>query len=150
LKEKAVYHMQTIESVLAQGRFVLDESEYRVLRLPARAIIAAAGVIAEIGDPFTVLIADAHEVTLVIEQEAYEEYQSRLIGHTAEAGSYRLITLDLPLESTLTGLMAHLARALADAGVPIFPYAAFSRDHILVPAEKADTALKALNALKSL
>ena len=140
--------MQTIESVLAQGRFVLDEAEYRVLRLPARAIVAAAGVIAEVGEPFSVLIADAHEVTLVIEQEAYEEYQGRLIGHTAESSPYRLITLDLPLESTLTGLMAHLAKALAAANVPIFPYAAFSRDHILVPADKADAALAALNALK--
>lgn len=140
--------MQTIDSVLAQGRFLLDEAEYRVIRLPARGIIAAAGVLAEIGEPFSVLIADANEVTLVLEQEAYEEYQARLIGHTIETVAYRLITLDLPLEPTLTGLMAHLARALAEAGVPIFPYAAYSRDHILVPAEKAEAALAALNRLK--
>jgi hypothetical protein len=140
--------MQTIESVLAQGQFLLDEGIYRVIRLPARAIIAAAGVVAEVGEPFVALMADSQEVTLVIDDEVYEEYKARLVGHTTEATTYRLITLDLPLESALTGLMAHLARALADAGVPIFPYAAFSRDHILVPAEKADTALAALNRLK--
>jgi hypothetical protein len=140
--------MQTVESVLAQGKFLVDEGVYRVIRLPARAIIAAAAVIAEIGEPFVALMADAHEVTLVIDDEAYEEYKARLVGHTVESATYRLITLDLPLESTLTGLMARIAQALAEAGVPIFPYAAFSRDHILVPAEKADAALAALNRLK--
>ncbi len=141
--------MQTLESVLAQGQFQLDEGVYRVLRLPAKAIIAAAAVIAEIGEPFAVLIADAHEVTLVIDDEALEEYRHRLIGHTVEATTYRLITLDLPLEPTLTGLMARLAAALAEAGVPIFPYAAYSRDHLLVPTEKAEIALAALNGLKT-
>lgn len=140
--------MQTVESVLAQGKFLLDEGVYRVIRLPARAIIAAAAVIAEIGEPFVALIADAHEVTLVIDDEAYEEYKARLVGHSIESATYGLITLDLPLEPTLTGLMARIAQTLADAGVPIFPYAAFSRDHILVPAEKADAALTALNRLK--
>lgn len=142
--------MQTVESVLAQGHFLLDEGIYRVIQLPARAIIAAAGVIAEVGQPFSLLMADAHEVTLILDDEAYEEYKGRLIGHTIESTSYRLITLDFPLEPTLTGLMARLAQALAEAGVPILPYAAFSRDHILVPAEKAQEALAALNRLKTL
>ena len=142
--------MQTVESVLAQGHFLLDEGIYRMIQLPARAIIAAAGVIAEVGQPFSLLMADAHEVTLILDDEAYEEYKGRLIGHTIESTSYRLITLDLPLEPTLTGLMARLAQTLAEAGVPILPYAAFSRDHILVPAEKAQEALAALNRLKTL
>ena len=142
--------MQTVESVLAQGHFLLDEGIYRMIQLPARAIIAAAGVIAEVGQPFSLLMADAHEVTLILDDEAYEEYKGRLIGHTIESTSYRLITLDFPLEPTLTGLMARLAQALAEAGVPILPYAAFSRDHILVPAEKAQEALAALNRLKTL
>ena len=141
--------MQTIESVLAQGQFLLDEGVYRVIRLPSRAITAAAAVIAEVGEPFAVLMADAQEVTLVLDEEAYEEYKHRLVGHTMETGTYRLITLDLPLEPTLTGLMARLAQALAEASVPIFPYAAFSRDHILVPSDKAESALAALNRLKS-
>ena len=141
--------MQTVESVLAQGQFLLDEGVYRVIRLPARAIIAAAGVIAEVGEPFSVLMADAHEVTLVLDNEAYEEYQGRLVGHTVEATTYRLITLDLPLEPTLIGLMARLAHTLAEAGVPILPYAAFSRDHILVPEVQSQQALDALNRLKT-
>jgi len=142
--------MQTIESVLAQGQFILDVGVYRVIRLPARAIIAAAGVIAQMGEPFAALILDAHEVTLVMDDEDYEEFKGRLVGHTVGTATYRLITLDLPLESTLTGLMARLAQTLADVGVPIFPYAAFSRDHILVPTEKAQAALTALNRLKTL
>lgn len=140
--------MQTPDSVFAQGQFVLDEGVYCVLHLPARAIVAAAGVLAEVGDPFMALIADKDEVTLILDEEAVEEYQGRLVGHRQDATRYRLITLDLVLESTLTGLMARMAAVLAEAGVPIFPLAAYSRDHLLVPADKAQTALNALNALK--
>jgi len=38
---------------------------------------------------------------------------------------------------------------LAAADVTILPLAAFSRDHLLVPAAQFDSALQALEALKS-
>jgi hypothetical protein len=44
--------------------------------------------------------------------------------------------------------MAVLSNALAAAGVPIFPFAAYSRDHLLVPADQFDLALVTLEAMR--
>jgi hypothetical protein len=142
--------MQTIEQALTQAQLYTDEAHYCMVKLPVRAITAAAALFAEIGEAFLVLIADKDEVTLILDSEAYEEYQRRLLGHEAAAQMYRLITFDVALEPTLIGFMARVSAALAQAGVPIFPFAAYTRDHILVPADKFDDAMAALRALQKL
>ncbi|MCA9888872.1 MAG: ACT domain-containing protein [Anaerolineae bacterium] len=140
---------QTVVDVLSQAVFYTDDADYVVIRMPARAIVAAASVLAEVGEPFSTLIVDKDEVTLILDVEAYEEYKHRLRDSQADIGLWRLITLDMELESDLVGLMAVISQALANAGVSVLPIAAYSRDHILVPAQKIDTALTALNALKT-
>lgn len=140
---------QTVEEALQTAQLYTDHLEYSLIRLPARAIMAAAGVLAEIGEPFGAVIADKDEVTLVIPAEAVVTFSKRLLGHRTGDTAYRLITFDLELEPTLTGFMARVAGALADANVPILPLAAFSRDHLLVPADKFDAAWDALKQLQA-
>lgn len=140
---------QTIEEALRQAKLVVDAREYALLRLPPRAITAAAGVLAEISEPFSALIVDKDEVTLIIPAEAVPDFAARLRDHVAAASSYRLITLDVVLEPTLVGFMARISAALAAAGVSILPLAAYSRDHLLVPSAQADTARQALEKLQS-
>lgn len=140
---------QTVAEVLAQVELYTEEADYVVIQMHARAITAAASVLAEVGDPFSALVVDKDEVTLILDVEAYEEYKKRLHGHQAEMRLWRLITFDMELESDLLGFMATISKALADAGISILPIAAYSRDHILVPAERISDALAALNTLKS-
>lgn len=139
---------RTVKQILAEARFYTDDEPYLLLKLPPAAITVAAGILAEISDPFTVLIADKDEVTLVVPHEAVEEFTPRLRDHTVSASTYRLITIDVVLEADTIGFMAAISTALAAAGVPIFPFAAFSRDHLLVPADQFDTALVTLEAMK--
>jgi hypothetical protein len=139
---------QTVEDALKDAEFVVDEDTYRLVKLHPRAISAAAGVVAEIAEPFCVLIVDKDEVSLVIPEDAVEDFAHRL--HEHELGeTYKLITVDAVLQPDLIGFMARISSALAAAEVGVFPYAAYSRDHILVPAAQVDRALDALNALKS-
>lgn len=140
---------QTIEEALRQAKLVVDAREYALLRLPPRTITAAAGVLAEISEPFCALIVDKDEVTLIIPAEAVPDFAARLRDHVAAASSYRLITLDVELEPNLVGFMARISAALAAAGVSILPLAAYSRDHLLVPSAQADTARQALEKLQS-
>jgi hypothetical protein len=140
---------QTVEQALQTAKLYTDHIEYSLIHLPARAIMAAAGVLAEIGEPFGAVIADKDEVTLVIPAEAVPVFAKRLIDYRAGEMNYRLITFDLELEPTLTGFMARVSSALADANVPILPLAAFSRDHMLVPADKFDAAWDALKRLQA-
>ncbi|MBC7870881.1 MAG: ACT domain-containing protein [Chitinophagaceae bacterium] len=140
---------QTVESALAQATFYNDGQNYALVKLPTKAITAAAGVLAEIGEPFAALIVDKDETTLIVEEEGFEELAVRLPGHILSPIFYRLITIDVELAPELTGFMARIGTALAGAGVTILPLAAYSRDHLLVPAAQFDSALQALEALKS-
>lgn len=138
---------QTVEQALQQAKLYTDNIAYSLIHLPPNGIMAAAGVLAQVGEPFGALIADKDEVTLVVPADMVDEFSNRLREKRVGESDYRLITFDLELEPTLTGFMARVAAALAAANVPILPFAAFSRDHLLIPAEKFDAAWDALKKL---
>jgi len=129
----------------AQALLYSDDVLYTVVHLPAAAITAGAGVLAETGTAFSALVADKDEVTLVLPQEAWQEFARRLPDRRIAEG-YRLITFDLPLDPALIGFMALVSRILAEGGVPILALSAFERDHILVPAAQFEVAWGALRA----
>ena len=139
---------QTADEVLRQTALYSDERDYRILRLPPNAITLAAGALAEVGAPFSALIADKDEVTLLLPDDALAAFAARLrLAHKSEQ-RYRLITLDAQLPPDLVGFIARVSQALADAGIPILTFAAYSRDHILVPSNRFDRALVALRELQ--
>ena len=140
---------QTVESVLQTVALYSDNQLYSFVQLPLGALTAAAGVVAETGEPFAALLIDKDEVSLMIAATAWEDFQRRLPGAQVSPVTYRLLTIDLPLEPTLVGLMARISQTLADAQISILPFAACSRDHIFVPEIDFDRALAALNALKT-
>jgi hypothetical protein len=140
---------QTVEQALAAAKLFSDNQDYLFIQLPAQAIMAAAGVIAQIGEPFCALIVDKDEVSLVIPAEALADFKERLPNHQASPKPYRLITFDIELDFSLVGFMAVISHVLADAGIPIMAFAAYSRDHLLVPAEQFSVAMAALSKLQS-
>lgn len=56
----------------------------------------------------------------------------------------RALMVEGPLDFALTGILAAIARALADAEVPIFAISTFDTDYVLVPAERVGPAAAAL------
>ncbi len=139
--------VSSAQELLAKIPLYTDGQVYRVLHLPTSGAMAAAGVIAQSRDPFSALIVDKDEVTLVIAEELLPEFTRRLPEHELSE-PYRLITFDSVLEPTLTGFMAAVSKTLADAEVPILPLAAFQRDHVLVPASHFESAWNALQKLQ--
>ena len=138
---------QSIQDILSKTRLSTDEFTYRIVHLPANAITPAAALIAEIGAPFLTLIADRDEVTLVLSQEDYDEYQNRLRDHTISEIEYRLITFDIVLEHTLVGFLAEISRSLAQAQIPIMAFSSFERDHILIPESQFAQAMQILSEI---
>ncbi len=130
---------------LRRAQLRTDDKQYRVIRLPAGAIWVAAGVLAEVALPFSALIADADEVTLILPSEAWEALKTRLPEHAELPALYRLITFDAELPPELTGFIALVGHILAEAGVPVLTYAAYTRDHVLVPADTFQTAWDTLS-----
>jgi hypothetical protein len=140
---------ESIDSVLSRATFYSDGIDYVLIKLPAQAITVAAGIIAEIGEPFAALVVDKDEVTLLICAEAVDAFSRRLDGCTVYPTPYRLITIDVELDPALVGFIAHISRALAEAEISILPYAAYTRDHLFVTAAKIDEAIAVLEGLKS-
>ena len=140
---------QTVEQVLQQAEFYSDGQVYHLIGLPGKAMTAAAGVLAEVGEPFCALIVDKDEVSLLLPAEAWQDFQNRLPGARVSEVSYRLITIDAVLEPDLIGFLAHISKALADARISILGFAAYSRDHFFVPAHQFDLALSELKKLQS-
>ena len=139
---------QTVQAALQAARFRTDGQPYRFVQLPANGITAAAGVVAEAGIPFCALLVDQDEVTLMLPEEVCQEFRKRLRFGIISDTVYRLITLDVTLEPALVGFMALISQALAEADISVMPFAAYSRDHIFVPAADFEKALSTLKALQ--
>ena len=123
----------TLEEALKHIAIKQDDGEYVFLKLPVNGLTVAVGVLAEAGEPFGAVLIDAFEVSMMIDIEVYEEYQKRLQYAEVSDVRYRLITFDVALAPSVIGFMALVSRVLADAEISIMPFAAYSRDHILVP-----------------
>jgi hypothetical protein len=137
-----------VRDLIARTPLYSDGEPYLMLKLPPTAITVAAGIVAEIGDPFSALIVDKDEVSLVVPHEAVDEFASRLREHVASSVRYRLITFDIELPHDIVGYLAPIATALAAAGIPILAFAAYTRDHVLVPEGRYEDALQVIETLK--
>ncbi|MBN1679904.1 MAG: ACT domain-containing protein [Anaerolineae bacterium] len=136
-------NVDAASQAFSRAALYTDNVVYLLVHLPAPAITASAGVLAEIGTPFSALIADKDEVTLVVPKEHWDSFAHRLPEHRL-GGDYRLITFDLPLDFDLVGFMALVSTILAEAFVSILPLASFERDHILVSVAQFQAAWDAL------
>ncbi|MCB9451702.1 MAG: ACT domain-containing protein [Anaerolineaceae bacterium] len=139
---------QSPVEALQQAILYTDNQDYVLVKLPPKAITAAAGVVAQVSEPFCGLLVDKDEVTLILPVDAWDDFKNRLPGHQTSAEYYRLLTFDIELPFDMVGFMAFVSQALAAAGVSILPLAAYSRDHILVAAAQLDTAMVTLRKLQ--
>jgi hypothetical protein len=140
--------IESPEKILRSTEVYSDGKDYVLIQFPSHATILASAIIAEIADPFCMMMVDKDEITLVIPHELVKEFGNRIPSNGVNAIRYRLITFDTELAPTLVGFMALVSRVLADAGISIMPLAAFSRDHLLIPTDQFLQAVAALNNFK--
>ncbi|MFW5708775.1 MAG: ACT domain-containing protein [Chloroflexota bacterium] len=138
---------QTADEILAGAALTVDDRAYVFVRLHPRAVTLAAGIVAEVGEPYTALVVDKDEVTLVLPDDLLEEFSGRLREHAVLEQRYRLVTVDVVMEPSIVGVMARLSAALAADGISLMAFAAYSRDHLLVPVDQLPKALQALQKI---
>ena len=92
--------------------------------------------------PFMIL-RDAHEVTLLVEEEDWRRIRHAVRDAKTESG-YRMITLDIELPWSTVGYLARVTEILAAAGISVGALSSFSRDHLLVKQDDLPKALKVL------
>jgi len=92
---------------------------------------------------WTCVCADEREVSALVPEPALSHFPA---PQQVERG-FCVLTLDTPLAWDVVGVLAALSDACARADVPLGAFAAFSRDHLLVPAQHLERALARLTPL---
>jgi len=92
--------------------------------------------------PFMIL-RDAYEVTLVIEDDDWQRIRHAVRDARVETG-YRLLTLDLILPWNTVGYLARVTEILASVNISVGVLSSFSRDHLLIKQEDLGKALRVL------
>ena len=64
-------------------------------------------------------------------------------------GAFRRITLTVHSSLVAVGFLAAVSRALADAGIPCNPVSGVHHDHLFVPTDRAEEAVRVLAALSA-
>ncbi len=111
---------------------VLRET-FNIHRLPADAGIP--NTVLEQG--FYALVRTTDELSIVCAAQLSVE-------SSETAADWRGLRVRGPLDLALTGILAHLSRILAEAGVTIFAVSTFDTDYVLVPATELASAIEAL------
>jgi len=94
-------------------------------------------------DALFMLLRDAHETTLLVEEDDWRAMRHVLRDARSEGG-WRLLTLDIELPFNVVGYLARVTEILAAAGIPVAALSAFSRDHLLIKQDDLGAALRVL------
>ena len=134
-----------VDEILRDTRVSVSAETFAVVSVSDdawMALLADASLSPRMTAPF-MIFKDAHEVTLILDDQDLRNMRPGL-SEAKIAKSYRLLTFETVLDLSVVGFLAVVSRILADAGVPILPVSAFSRDHILIRQTDLPNALKAL------
>jgi hypothetical protein len=79
-----------------------------------------------------------------------EEIKAELSELTKDvAGPFAIITLKVNSDLMAIGFLAKITKVLADEKISVNAFSAYHHDHLLVPYEKKDDAMKALRELRA-
>jgi hypothetical protein len=130
----------------ARTTFHLWPDRYWLVSLDPALTPQATRFLAAQPGTFGALVRERDEVSLTVEEGHWKRSRLRRRAR-AEAGPFKAITFDLALDLDVVGYLAPATARLARAAVSVVPQCAYQKDHVLVPAGKATTALRALRGL---
>lgn len=87
--------------------------------------------------PFCSVTCTAIELSLVV-------MEGNVPAEVKCSAGWRILSVQGPLDLTMTGVLASLSEPLAGAGINIFSISTYDTDHILVQEEKLTDAIAAL------
>jgi hypothetical protein len=95
---------------------------------------------------FVAFLTEGEECTLTAPEAAFDAWRLRKRA-TEVARGLRAITIEASMPVDLVGFLAPAADRLAAADIPIIPQCGFRTDHILVPGDRLDGAVRVIEGL---
>lgn len=133
-----------VRDVLQRAHFEVHPAPFGIVGLPA----SASATVVPLG-PWSAAVQTGDEVTLYVPEADWDRAAPRFPDAKVQRG-WRLITMRVKVPWDLPGVLAALAGALGEAGVPCAALASYSTDHLLVPGPRLEEALKALDRLRGI
>lgn len=131
------------EDLLSKTELVVHPGPYAVGAWSKAQVSAVYAGILRGNEALAVVVLDDMEATAMLREKTLIELPP---PRKVEKG-YAVVTLDAVMEWDVVGVLAAVSGALAEAGVSMGAATAFSRDHLLVKADRLDDALAALRSL---
>ena len=135
----------SVDELLRETRVRVAPATYVVISLRHQdweRLLDNPGLSPRADAPFMIL-RDAHEVTLVIEEDDWRRIRHAVRDAKIETG-FRLVTLDIELPWSTVGYFARVTEILAAAGISVGALSSFSRDHLLIKQDDLGSALRVL------
>jgi len=139
---------EQIKKLWSQTRLQLWPETYWLVSLPSEQLQNAAHAVSASAQQFAALVVERDEISLTLCEPVWQQFATQLHSRSI-AGPYRVITLALNLELSITGYLLPAAARFAEAGISIVPQCAFLKDHLLIKAEQAARAIQVLERLIS-
>lgn len=133
-----------LADVLARMRVVVQPERLVVVSLPPVEWGRLQRRADQFHSPFC-LTFTPQEVCLVCREVEWDHAGRGLRAQTVERG-YRMITLDVELETEMVDYLKVVTQRLAEAGVPTRVISMFHRDHLLVRESDVERARAVLGA----
>ncbi len=135
-----------IKKLWSQTRLQLWPETYWLMSLAHGQLQEAADAVSASAQHFVALVVERDEISLTLCERVWQQFATPLHSRSI-AGPYRVITLALNLDLSLTGYLLPAAARLAEAGISIVPQCAFLKDHLLIKEEDATRAMSVLRRL---
>lgn len=97
-------------------------------------------------DYIVAIFREDEGLTIVFSEEAREDL--RELSEKSPAGPFALISLRVESDLYAVGLLAAVTAALAREGISVNAFSAYHHDHLFVPYERKDDAMRVLNQLR--
>lgn len=128
------------DELLARTTLLVRRGPYALGSWPRAQDSAVFTGVVRTSDDVCAVMRDDRETTALVRESSLPTLPA---PRRVERG-FALVTLDLPMEWDVVGVLASLTAALADARIPVGALSAFARDHLLVPASRLEAAVDVL------
>lgn len=110
---------------------------YAVCRLDTPSSVPGSSVPGWVCGAFWSITQTSDELSIVCLQECVP-------SRVSHEGGWSVLKVLGPLSFALTGIVASISRALAEAGISIFALSTYDTDYVLVKADQLESAIEAL------
>lgn len=119
----------------------MKEGKYYIAAVDSSQLMALANYL-----DYVLCIFREEEGLTVVFSEEIKDGISKMTGKEV-AGPFALITLSVHSDLMAVGFLAKVTEALAREKISVNAFSAYHHDHLLVPFERKDDALRALQKL---